>query len=242
MPASENAPIFENDTENPDLSHEDEFTAGVPSVLIDATEKLPPSSPLVALTFDDGPSEHTSRILDILQQYSGRVTFFVQGNLIEQNKTKINRALYMGCEVISHAWDHPDLTELPKKEIKKQLVQTAAALKSVTGMSLPMFRPPYGYVNDLVKQVAKKLGLAMIIWTLDPRDWEVRDADIVYDLVMKDVKDGDIVLCHDVYESTAEAMSRIIPELIQKGYRLVTVSDLLRRKYGKLIPGELYHN
>jgi len=222
-------------------TEETEETDLPPSILDDIKKDHALSQPVVALTFDDGPSEYTSRILDTLQQHGGNVTFFVQGSLVEQNKTKVTRAMYMDCEIICHAWDHPDLTTLPKRAIKKQLVRTLNAIREITGKTLPMFRPPYGYVNEKVIQVARKLGLAIIIWSLDPKDWDVKDADLVYSSIMDNVKDGDMILCHDVYKSTADAMSRVIPELIRQGYRLVTVSELLRMKYGSLIPGDLYY-
>jgi len=199
-----------------------------------------PTKPTVALTFDDGPSIYTSRILDTLQKHGGRVSFFVTGNLVEEHKNKILRALHMDCEIICHAWDHPDLTKLSKRAITKQLFNTIAAIAKVTGKVSLMFRPPYGYINKNVEKVAKKLGLAIINWSVDPRDWESQDADAVYTHIAHNIKDGDIILCHDVYDSTAEAMSRLIPYLIDSGYQLVTVSELLLQKYGEIEPGRLY--
>ena len=203
--------------------------------------KIDPDKPVIALTFDDGPSINTTRILDTLQTYGGRVSFFVDGCKVAENKTKILRAFHMGNEIMCHAWDHPDLTKLSGWAIKKQLFNTIAAIAKVTDSVSLMFRPPYGYINKKVEKIAMKLGLAIIIWSVDPRDWESRDADAVYSAIMGEVKDGDIVLSHDVHDSTAEAMSRIIPELIEKGYQPVTVSELLNHKYGGIEPGRIYH-
>jgi len=205
------------------------------------TPKINPKKPIVALTFDDGPSEYTTKILNTLQQYEGRVSFFVLGNRVEANKSKINRAVHMGCEIICHSWDHPDLTKISGSKIKKQLINTITAIAKITNGASLMFRPPYGYINKKVEKIANKLGLALILWSIDPRDWESRNADEVYNYIMKYVKDGDIVLCHDVHETTAEAMSRLIPDLTEQGYQLVTVSELLVHKYGEIIPGLTYY-
>ena len=201
---------------------------------------IDPNRPVVALTFDDGPSIHTSRILDILQLHGGRVSFFVKGNRVEEHKSKILRASNMGCEIICHAWDHPDLTTLSKRAIKKQLYDTIAAIAKATGKVSLMFRPPYGYIDEKVTKVALKLGLAMVNWSVDPRDWESLDTEAVHSYIVREIKDGDIVLCHDIYETTARAMCRLIPELIAERCQLVTVSELLRYKYGTIEPGRLY--
>jgi len=204
--------------------------------------KIDPSKPVVALTFDDGPSEYTSQILDTLQKCGGRVSFFVLGSKIAENKSRILRALHMENEIICHSWDHPDLTKLSGREIKKQLFSTIAEIAKVTGKVSLMFRPPYGSVNSKVEKVARKLGLAIVNWSVDPKDWEIHDAGVIYSSIMNELKSGDIVLCHDTYDSTAEAMSRLIPELTKQGFQLVTVSELLMYKYGTIEPGRLYEN
>ena len=204
------------------------------------TNIIDPTRPVVALTFDDGPSIYTSRILDILQLHGGRVSFFVSGNKVEEHKSKIFRASSMGNEIICHAWDHTDLTKLSKRAIKKQLFNTIYAIASVTGTASLLFRPPYGALDEKVEKVSLKLGLAMVNWSVDSRDWESQDADVVHSAIVNDIKDGDIVLCHDIYESTADAMIRLIPELIAEKCQLVTVSELLHYKYGHIVPGRLY--
>jgi len=206
------------------------------------TPKIDPKKPIVALTFDDGPDDNTTEILDLLLHHEGRVSFFVQGSKIAENKSKIRRASHMECEVICHCWDHDDFTKISKRKIKKQLVRTITEIAKITGKASLMFRPPYGFINENVEKVAQKLGLAIVNWSLDPEDWDVKDANIVHAFIMSQVKDGDIVLCHDVYESTAQAMTRVIPELIARGFQLVTVSELLRQKYGAIEPGRIYES
>jgi len=203
--------------------------------------RLDPKKPVVALTFDDGPSIFTTHILNTLQQYEGRVTFFVEGNKIAGNETKIARAHNMRNEIICHSWDHLDMTKLSGRAIKKQLIDTITAIARITQTASLMFRPPYGYINKKVEKIAQKLGLAIILWSVDPRDWESPNAEAVYNHIMTEVKDGDIILCHDVHKSTAEAMTRVIPELLEKGYQLVTVSELLLHKNGSIEPGKIYY-
>jgi len=202
--------------------------------------KIDLNKPIVALTFDDGPSEHTTKILNTLEQCDARASFFVMGNKVEEEKTKILRALYMGCEIICHAWDHKDLTTLSSRAIKKQLVDTITAIAKVTQTVSLFFRPPYGYTNKKVEKVAQKLGLSVVRWSVDPKDWQIHDAEIVYSNIMSEVKNGDIILCHDTSKSTADAMSHLIPDLIEHKCQLVTVSELLLLKYGKLEPGRVY--
>jgi len=203
-------------------------------------DRIDPKKPYIALTFDDGPSKYTSRILDILEQYPGRASFFVQGNKVAENESIIRRAMYMNCEVICHSWDHPDMTKISGRAIKKQLIDTITAIARVTNTASLMFRPPYGYINEKVEKIAAKLGLTIILWSVDPRDWDTQNAAEVYDYIKWNVKDKDIVLCHDVHKSTLEAMIYLIPELLEEGCQLVTVSELLQHKYGELIPGKVY--
>jgi len=202
--------------------------------------KIDPDKPFVALTFDDGPSEHTTHILDTLHQYGARASFFVSGKNVSEHEGKILRASHMGCEVISHSWDHINMTTLSSRAIKKQLFESVAAIAKVTGKVSLMFRPPYGSINKRVEKVALKLGLAIVNWSLDPNDWDTKDADAIYTYIANNVKNGDIILCHDVYDSTAEAMSRLIPELVERECQLVTVSELLLHVHKEIEPGKLY--
>jgi len=200
------------------------------------------TKPIVALTFDDGPGEQTTRILDTLQQHGGKVSFFVMGNKVEEHKSKIYRASQMECEIICHAWDHSDFTKLTKRVIKKQIINTVTAIAKITGNVSLTFRPPYGRVNENVTKTAKKLGMGIVAWSLNTEDWDIQNitADAIYNKVINNITDGDIILCHDTGEATGTAMNRLIPELISRNYRLVTVTELLTKKYGKIEPGKLY--
>jgi peptidoglycan/xylan/chitin deacetylase (PgdA/CDA1 family) len=114
------------------------------------------------------------------------------------------------------------------------------AVEQVTGEKPMFFRPPFGAVNERLKRVSRELGFAMVNWTVDPLDWKYRDADIVYEAIMREVADGYIILSHDLYGTTAQAMERVIPELIAQGYQLVTVSELLSHTHGSLEAGRVY--
>jgi len=143
--------------------------------------------------------------------------------------------------VIGHSWDHKDLTRLSEDEIKKQILDTRNMIETITGVAPSLYRPPYGAVNDRVKNVSREIGFSMVNWSIDPEDWKTRNADAVYSAVMSHVSDGGIALSHDLYGTTADAYERIIPELIARGYQLVTVSELLSHAHGQLEAGQVYY-
>jgi len=204
------------------------------------TRHIDPSKPMVALTFDDGPSQHTLRILDVLEQHNARATFFTIGNLLDSRGEIAVRSFNLGCEIIGHSWDHKDLTRLTEEQIKRQILDTNAAVEAITGVETRMFRPPYGAVNDRLRAVSQELGFAIINWSVDPKDWRDRDANLVANAILRSVHDKAIILSHDLYGTTAEAMERVIPELVAQGYQLVTVSELLSFEYDVLEAGKVY--
>jgi peptidoglycan/xylan/chitin deacetylase (PgdA/CDA1 family) len=186
--------------------------------------------PQIALTFDDGPSEHTLPILDTLAKHNARASFFVLGGKLEKGAATVKRAADAGHEIISHSWSHckaPDLSELTAEEMKKELLDTHAAIERLLGKSPAMFRPPYGAVSDTLLDTAAQLGLSVILWSLDAWDWRSLNADEVYEEIFTNIHDGAVILCHDVHPSTVTAMERVIPDLVEK-YDLVTVSELMQ--------------
>ena len=206
------------------------------------SRNLDPTRPIVALSFDDGPGVYTDDFLDLLEEYGIRATFCVIGNLVNTQTEALKRAVAMGSEVIGHSWDHKNLAKLSADAVRKQLIDTRDAIEATTGTATPMFRPPYGEVNDTMKEVAAELGLSLINWNVDPEDWNTKDADAVYNEVMHNVSDGAIILSHEIYKSTLAAYTRLIPRLLSEGYQIVTVSELLKHKYGDLTPGHVYYN
>jgi len=191
---------------------------------------------MVALTFDDGPSHHTDRILDTLYRHNSQATFFVLGNRVSGNSITLRKAVSQGNEIAGHSWDHKLMTRQSESQIRHELQSTNDAIENVLGIRPMMFRPPFGAYNNRVRRVAQDEGFAIINWSLDPQDWRSRNANAVYNAIMNNVTDGSIILLHDIHASTATAMEMVIPELIRRGYTLVTVSELL----GELEPGVVY--
>lgn len=225
------------ETENKDVA-DDTFVTG--KEMASATGTIDPDKPMVALTFDDGPSKHTARLLDILGTYGGKGTFFVLGNRIDERQDTIKRIVEEGHEIGGHSWSHRQLTNLSNKDLTDQIMNTRAKVYEVTGVDSTIIRPPYGAYNDDVKSVCQNLGIVIVNWSVDTLDWKHKDADKVYDSIMTDIKDGDIILCHDLYESTVDAMERVIPDLLANGYQLVTVSELLSYSDKEIIVGKVY--
>jgi len=144
-----------------------------------------------------------------------------------------------GNEIGNHSLSHKRLTTLSGQELQYQIEKTQAAVKAVTGVEPVFVRPTYGSYNDELKQ---HIGMPMILWSLDTRDWETRDAQSIIRHVLDNVQDGDIILMHDIYMSTAEAVKVIVPELKSRGFQLVTVSELLTARGISLEAGKVYRN
>ena len=197
-----------------------------------------PSKPMVAITFDDGPNaKHTNRILDALQFYNARATFFVLGSLAENNPDILRKMKDMGCQIGNHTYNHPQLTNISSQKVSSQLNSTSDIIANITGVRPTVVRPPYGAYNKTVSSVA---GVPLILWSIDTLDWKSRNANSVINAVMPKIQDGDIVLMHDIYESTATAAESIIPALIEKGFQLVTVDELAYYKNKSMSSGQAY--
>ena len=200
------------------------------------------TKPMVALTFDDGPSAYTERLLDTFKKYGGKGTFFVVGNIIDNRPEAVKRIVNEGHEIAGHSWNHRQLTNLSEQEIKDQMMSTRAKIYELTGYDAKLVRPPYGAFNDSVKAVAKSVDVSLINWSVDTLDWKYRDANTVYNTIMEKAYDGAIILCHDLHKTTVDAMEKVIPALIEKGYQLVTVSELLEAKGKTVEAGKVYFN
>ena len=214
-----------------DLTHQ--------KIPIEGLIPIDPTRPMVALTFDDGPTGYTQEILDILDHYRSRATFFVLGSLIEGNEDILRLAHDRGNEILGHSWSHPNFSILPSSQIILEITRTHSAILNVVGETPRLYRPPFGSVNNTVRQVSEDLGFSIINWTVDPRDWMVRDADRIYNSMLEEVGHTSIVVLHDTHYSTVEAMERVIPSLIHRGYQLVTISELFYYLGEDLEPGVL---
>ncbi|MDR1116919.1 MAG: polysaccharide deacetylase family protein [Oscillospiraceae bacterium] len=203
---------------------------------------IDPSKPMVALTFDDGPSKYTAHVLDLLEQYNCRATFFVVGNIVSNRSEVVARAYDMGCEIGGHSWSHRNLSKLSEDDIRQELNDTSNAIEAATGVQPKFFRPPYGAVNKSVKSVSADLGQAIINWSVDTLDWKTKNSGAVYNAIMKDTTNKAIILLHDLHKTTAEAMDRVIPALLEKGYQLVTVSELMEYSDKTMQAGVVYNS
>jgi len=215
-------------------------TDAIMEVVLDETA-VEEDKPMIALTFDDGPSAHTDRLLDILAENGGKATFFVVGNMIDKRVDTVTRMANEGHQIASHGWNHRQLTKLGDEELTDQIMNTRAKIYDVTGVDATLLRPPYGSYNNAVSAKTEELGIAMVNWSVDTLDWKSKNADSVYNAAMKDAKDGAIILFHDLYPTTVDAMERVIPELVEQGYQLVTVTELLESDDGKIEAGKMYY-
>lgn len=199
---------------------------------------IDPAKPMVCLTFDDGPkAATTNRILDALEFYNARATFFVLGSLAERYPEVLVKMRDIGCQIGNHTYDHPRLTKLSSQNITSQLNRTSQIVVNATGVTPAVMRPPYGAYNKTVSSVA---GAPLVLWSIDTLDWKSRNATSVTNAVLSKVKDGDIILMHDIYTSTADAAEAIIPALIQRGFQLVTVAELAYYKNKPMSAGSTY--
>lgn len=201
------------------------------------TRKIDKNKKMVALTYDDGPSIYTPRVLKTLKENNAVATFFVVGNRVPTYSDTVKKAHDMGCEIGNHTYEHKNLTRVSEAEVKRQITKTNRNVKKVTGQAPVIMRPTGGATNANVKQW---VGMPSIIWSIDTLDWKTRNAGSTKKAVLDHVKDGDIVLMHDLYSATASASETIIPELVKRGYQLVTVSELAECRGGMKETGAYY--
>ena len=194
--------------------------------------------PLIALTFDDGPKEETTNaILDELEKHDAKATFFVVGKEAKQNPEILKREIANGHEIANHTWSHKTLTKLNEKNIESEIEKVDDFIEDTTNVRPKLLRAPGGSVNKKTKKAANK---PFIYWSIDTKDWKTNDEDETIDAVLKNASDGDIILMHDRLKSTAEAVKTIIPELINRGFCLVTVSEMFKLKNIPLEKGKQY--
>lgn len=222
-----------------DSEQQEKTEAPTETEVFEASKEKPKSTDkLVALTFDDGPyTPVTSKILDTLEKYNGKATFFVVGDRAENYCKVLKRASDMGCEIGSHTYSHVNLANLSVPKMQREIEKSCNAISEVTGKEVRIIRPPEGATNESVKA---NIGMPMVMWSVDSRDWDYRNADKDYKSVMDNVFDGSIVLMHDLYPETADAVARIVPELAKQGYRFVTFSELMELRGVEVEPGCKY--
>ena len=192
-----------------------------------APTATPKPKGMLALTFDDGPSDFTDRLLDCLEANNAKATFFLVGQEVEYFQEPVTRMEKLGCEIGNHSYDHPDLTSLSADDASSQLSRTDQLIENLTGHIATVVRPPYGSFNDTVADIAAR---PLILWSVDTLDWETQNADSTVQNVLDNAADGQIILMHDIFKESVDAAEIFIPKLIQEGFQFVTVSELAAAK------------
>ncbi|MFG1242505.1 polysaccharide deacetylase family protein [Xanthobacter sp. DSM 14520] len=190
--------------------------------------------PYIAMTFDDGPNpETTPRLLKMLEQRGIKATFFVLGSRATASPAIIKQMIAQGHEVANHSWDHPQLPKIPVAAADKQIGDTNAAIEQITGKSPIYVRPPYGAMTPALRaHLREKFGSTFIYWSVDPLDWKDRNAQVIHDRIVSHAHPGAIVLAHDIHPTTVDAMPKVLDDLKAKGYKFVTVSELIAMNKG----------
>ena len=209
------------------------------SVVHPVRHYVDPERPMVALTFDDGPVRQNTLIaLELLDLYDAKGTFFMLGFRMERNPDVVLDVINRGHEVGSHTYNHPYLTK-SGTNLNYQYSRNQEILSEITSgeAEIRLLRPPYGSVNQTVKSTSP---YPLVMWSLDTRDWDTLDAGATHDAIMNNVKDGDIILLHDLHESSVESLRTVVPALIEAGYQLVTVSELMEARGIEMKNGVTY--
>ena len=198
---------------------------------IDKTKKL------IAFTFDDGPKPgNTERIIKALDKQDYRATFYMLGQNAKSYPDIVKEVQKSGNEVSGHSYDHPLLTKIGAAGVASQYQRMNDALVKACGSKAANFRPPYGGINETVKQ---NIDGPLVLWSVDTLDWKTRNTAATVKCILQRAKDGDIVLMHDIHEQTVQAVEQVLPQLKKKGYEVCTVSELLEAKGIKVKKGDV---
>ncbi len=186
--------------------------------------------PIVALTFDDGPHKTlTPELLDLLAKRNVKATFFVLGSLVATYPEIAQRIVKEGHEIANHTWSHPNLAKMGDGGVRDQFERTRSIIHQTTGVNPTVMRPPYGAFTERQRSWAlKEFGYPTIMWDVDPLDWRRPGASVVAQRILDRTRNGSIILVHDIHPGSIEAMPRVIDTLLQRGYRFLTVSELLK--------------
>lgn len=186
-------------------------------------KELSPFKPTIALTFDDGPSKYTKEIVKLLNEYDANATFFILGNKVENYHDTLTYVLESGNELGNHSYNHKKLTRLSSKELHNQIDKTNEIVKKTLDYDIHLFRPTYGATSNSLKS---NINMEIVLWNVDTKDWKLRNSKKIYEKALHDIKDGKIILMHDIYKSTLESLKLLLPKLKSQGYQIVTVSEL----------------
>lgn len=182
-------------------------------------------SSCLALTFDDGPTPYTDRLLDILHNAQAKATFFVLGNRVGNFPQQVQRAARAGHDIGSHSWSHRNLPALSYDQIVTDLRDSTHIIQSLTYQQVRFLRPPYGNVNSSVQQIAAELGQSIVLWSIDTNDWRFKDSNYICQHVVQQARPGSVILLHDLYPTSIDAAQCIIDRL-SPYYLFVNLSTL----------------
>jgi len=183
---------------------------------------------LIAFTFDDGPSNGpTNKLLDNLDKYNAKVTFFVLGSRVNQYRTSLLRAYKEGNQIGSHTYSHLNLYKLNDYDILREVKNTNKRIEEITGDNTVLLRPPYGNINNDIKKLT---DMYTILWDIDTLDWKYKDKNKIADNIIKNAHDGAIVLLHDIYETSIDGALLAMEKLQKEGYAFVTIEEMVKLK------------
>lgn len=189
--------------------------------------KVDPNKPMIAITFDDGPHvTNTQRAMSLLEQYNGRGTFFMLGNLVNTYPDIVKEMYERGFQLANHSWSHPNLKKKDLQVANDEIFNTQNAIFSITGYDPNWFRPPYGSYNDSIKQLSNSGGVNIMLWTGDTLDWKYRDEESVKQAILRDAHDGAVILLHDIHKTSIDGLELALPILKEQGYQFVTMDTL----------------
>lgn len=185
--------------------------------------------PVIAMTFDDGPhATLTPRLLDMLAERKLKATFFVVGQNAAEYPDIMKRIAREGHEIANHSWSHPNLAKMSDDAVRAQMKKTDDAIRAATGSKTTLMRPPYGSITPRQKQwLHDDFGYRVIIWDVDPFDWKRPGPGVIRDRIVSQARPGSIILAHDIHPGTIDAMPGTFDQLMAKGLKFVTVSDLI---------------
>ena len=205
------------------------LTATPPPTMMPVFTSAKLNSPTLSLTFDDGPHPSlTPRLLDLLAERDVKATFYVIGKNVEAHPAVARRIVDEGHEISNHTWTHPALSKLPPEKVAEELSRTHDTVLEVTGYRMTGLRPPYGALNDRVREVAfQRHGYDTVLWSVDPLDWKYRNAERVSRELIAGAAPGAVLLCHDIHPSTIAAIPGVVDQLLIQGFEFTTISRLL---------------
>ena len=189
---------------------------------------IDPERPMLAITYDDGPYKKVDMLLyDLFDRYGGRATFYSVGSRMSKSELdSIAYGISLGMEFGSHTENHENLGKLSANSARRTVYEPIDYVKKKLGYEMKTYRPPYGVRNSDMEQI---ISIPAVLWSVDSKDWSNRDADITYDKIMDQIDNYDVILMHSLYMSSEQASEKLVPELIDRGYQLVTVTELMEQ-------------